>query len=284
MFMRIFISCLLTTIIMILGTYSQQHISDKAPQSQFAENNSTTLYPVQPISTWTNVGYALNAGVAFAHATKYPIAYSFPYIIVGVWAMLVSIFSSLFHASAGYGDTGNLDVSSILPYIVSIVWFEISTMVVISQGYYNRMRNIRYPNFEARKSPCGQCTGIILNSIIVIGTTGLFFMEYDKVINVPWTTKLVIFGTSILILFILGVTIVFYSVYKGYVRRRLITILYKQHLMFIGLMIGLIVAFIVIGLTFENCEHGFISHLSTSTAISIVLIYSAVVYDNIILF
>lgn len=283
-FGRIVISCAFTTVIMIVCIKLQNNVSNNAPQSQFAENNSTTLYPVQPISTWTNIGYALNSGVALAHATKYPIWYSFPYFLVSFWALLVSIFSGLFHASAGYGNTGNLDVSSIFPYIVSIVWFELFTLVLIHQGHCNRIRNIPNAYFRSCEPPCGYFGTMLFNIIFIIVTTGLFFMEYDKVINIPWTTKLGIFGTSILVLFLLGITIVFYSVYKGYVRRGHITIRYKQHLIFIGLMVALIVGFIIIGLTVENCEHGFIAHLSTSSAISIVLIYSAVVYDNVLLY
>ena len=284
MFSNIVACCGLTTFIMCVAIIVQHDISDKAPESQFAENNSTTLYPVQPISTWTNIGYAFNSGVALAHFIKYPKFHSFPYLLVSIWALTVSMFSGLFHASAGYGQTGNLDVSSIFPYIVSIVWFELHTLLLIYQGHCNRLRNIPNNYFRSCEPPCGKCGTIIFNFMFFLITIGLFFMEYDKVINIPWTSKLAIFGTSILVLFILGVGIVFYSTYKGYLRRGHVTIKYKQHLLFIGFMILLIGAFIAIGLTSKVREHGFISHLATSTAISIILIYSGVVYDNLLRF
>lgn len=283
MFGRIVLSCFMCVAIMTFSIYANDNISPKAPESQFAENNSTTLYPVQPISTWTNVGYALNAGVSFAHFSKYPYIHGFAYALVGAWALCVSISSGLFHASAGYGETGNLDVSSIFPYIVSIVWFEIWTLLIIYKGHCHRLQNLRHMYFRACDPPCEKCGSILFHTMFVIGTVGLFFMEFDKVVNIPWTTKFGIFGVSILVLFIFGVTIVFWSIYKGYVRRGQITIRYKQHIAFIGLMILVIIAFIVIGTTSETRKHGFISHMATSSAISIILIYSAVIYDNVLL-
>lgn len=267
---------------MLMTLYFHNHqVSDNAPNSQFAENDGFD-YPVQPRSTYTNLGYAVTAGIALGLFERKFIKFTLPYLLVAFWAECVAISSALFHASAGYGDTGKLDVACILPFVVTVLWHEVWTLVLMYNSYRCRLtqRN-SYHNFvDCRYPPFGSCWWVT-NIIIFCLTFILFSLEFFQVVNLPWDTELNIFVGSILTLVFLGIVIVMWSVIKGYIRRRHITLSVQNHLIGIFFTVLLIVIFITWSYYSSQWAHGLRVHMAASTAVSLILVYSKSVFNEV---
>lgn len=267
---------------MIVAVSINQHnVSSNAPNSQFAENDGF-IYPVQPRSTYTNLGYALTSGIALGLFETKLMVFTFPYLLVAVWAECVAITSALFHASAGYGETANLDVSCILPFVLCILWQEIWTLLLMYKSYKYRLshRNTYFNFVDCRSPPFGNWWWVP-NCFVFLLSGLLFYLEFTKQVNFPWDTKLDIFVASILSMVALGIIIVMWSVSKGYLRRGHLTLSIENHLIGVFLTVFLIGIFITLSFYSKQWEHGLRAHLATSTAISLIIVYNKAVFTEV---
>ncbi len=271
MLLKIACWCVVTFGAVTVAVYAYDHISPDAANSQFFGRKDK--HPTQLFNTFTNYGYAATSAVALAQVRwSKPWLYA-PFLLVGLWGLIVAISSALFHGTTGYGATGDWDVSSILPFILSIAWLELSALYLIFDY------NCRGHNRGWQPQDCFLCRP--LNVAMLLVEVAVFVIHFeDWIPNLDWDDRFEIFIASIATLLALGSVLFFgASCYKCIDDRRTgMELRWKFHISIFLASLVPIAVFVGVGLHDKALEHGFIRHLAASGMISIIVLFCRVIW------
>lgn len=190
---------------------SFDRISENAEDSQFYGDKTT--YPNQPFNTYTNLMYCFNAAVALSMVRARHWDFYFPYINVALWGEAMGINSGLFHASTGYGRTGSLDVATIAPFALSILYLVVYTFG-IAWKYHRHKRDFYIGYTRSFDRRLGGCCWFLPHTIIFGIEVVLFYVYFEDKIDIDWETQFQIFGSLIGVLSIAATVMVLYTGWK----------------------------------------------------------------------
>lgn len=270
---KIYFYCLVTFGIWLSIIETYTHVSDKAEQSQFYDDDYDFI-------VYSNLSFALVAAIALSCIRCGHLGFYWPYLNLAACSLFTGISSGLFHSSYGYGRTPELDVASIVPFMIAVAYLICWVFYAALKFHWN-YNNIfgLSPRNDFNRIPGGSY-GPVLHSLVLITEAVLFVLYYNHNVDVPFETQMDIFLWGIASLFIVGAVMVLYTS-----TRWLALPGHNSSLCFY--LLTLIVSFVclgivyAVGLEYDEYKHGIDRHILTGGAIACVTFYTRAIMRNI---
>lgn len=234
-------------------------------------------FPKQPFNTYSNLAFSISSSVILGLIKYDNLSLFMPYLYLGVINTLIALASGVYHGTNDYGLSGRLDVALIPPYLFTVFWLELWTLIVAVK-YFSTFHNI-LPCYTPNKETYIPQPPSQLNLIPILGNILLFFGTYFEVVDLTWSEKYVVFSYLIIGLVLFSIPITIYIT----VRQLIINfdINWKLHISLACLSLFSIIILIIVAQRHIH-NHGIISHIVNSFLTLTLATYNSVIFNTIL--